>query len=147
MSISTIPSIAWESSFANTLNIGYLPDNPVSYSKPLEGSVQIRYNDGAADAWTVGTRYFLEFDLRWIPTLDTTNPVATGWDEADGVRLFLEWAKDMNEFRFIPDKDTPGTFILSRLISPINDAPSLEADGTRRLRLVIENTSSPYTGY
>lgn len=145
--ISTISKITWPSpGFANTLTFGYLADNPISDSVPSKGSTKVLYVSGEEDAWTQATMERLFVDLRWIPTADTSAPVATGWDGATGVKAFLESARDANQFRWYPDASS-GTFILSRLAGPIDQAPTLEADGTRRIRLEIFNVGgTAYTG-
>lgn len=144
MSLSTIPKITWGSSFANTLAFNGLADNAVSYSKPMKGSVKIQYESNEEDAWTVDTEYFIEFDIRHIPTNNLSGSfVATGWDGTTGVRAFLESARDANTFRFYPDV-SGSTFLVSRLVSPYDEAPQLEGSGKRRFRMVLANVSSSY---
>lgn len=143
MALNTIPKLTWPSpGFANTLAFNGRPDNPVSYSKPMKGSEKIQYVSGEEDAWTVDTEFFLEFDLRHIPTNNISGSFqATGWDSTNGVRDFLESARDANQFRFYPDV-SGSDFVLSRLVSPIDEAPTLEGDGKRRMRMVINNVGS-----
>jgi hypothetical protein len=96
-------------------------------------------------AWIVGTDYVLELEWRWIPTTDTATQ--TGWDGTTGIRAFLEWARQKNAFRWIPDASTPGTYVTSYLVEPFQQAPSIEANGYRRFRLVIRNCTTAYDGY
>jgi len=148
MPIDTRPQITWEAAFANQLDFGYPLDNAVSYSQDREGSEWVQGPSGVEESWLLGVDDYLAADVRWIPTADTTNPVATGWDGATGWRAFLAWARDMaNPFRFFPDKDLGG-FTLSTLVTPREGEPGLESDGTRRFRFVIRNSAgNPYTGY
>jgi hypothetical protein len=140
------PKITWGTSFANTLQFGWYGDSAVAYRKPRDGSIQVQAPSGTEDAWTVGVDYYLELDLRWIPTADGTNPTRTGWDGSTGVDAFLSWAADKNQFRFFPDGSS-GTFITSYLVSPMGEAPQMEEDATKKVRLVMRNSGSAYTGY
>jgi hypothetical protein len=141
-----IPRITWGANYSNTLNIGYPLDDYVSYSTYREGSEFIQTMAGVEDAWIVGTDYTLEGTLRWIPTASSTNPTQTGWDGTTGVRAFLEWARQKNQIRFFPDT-TINTHILSYLVEPLDGKHEVEPDGTRSIRLVIRNATTPYDGY
>jgi hypothetical protein len=149
MARTTVPRITWGAAFANQLDIGFPMDNATSWSQPREGSETAKSPGGVEDAWTVGTDEYLAGLIRWITTADITSPVvASGWDATDGWKDFLEWARDKNQFRWIPDKDTPGTYILSYLVEPMEGEPDLESNGDRRLRLVMRNgDGNAYTGY
>lgn len=141
------PKITWGTSFANTLSIGYPLDNYKSGSTPRDGSAWAQSPGGAEDAWIVGTDYTLEGDIRWIPQTNVATPAATGWDTAStGFRLFLEWARAKNAFRWFPDKDAVG-YIESYLVEPLTGTPEPETDGTRSLHIVMRNSSSAYDGY
>lgn len=141
-----IPKITWGTSFANTLNIGYALDDNAAYSTYREGSEFTQATSGIRDAWIIGNDYILEGTIRWIPAANKTNPVQTGWDGSTGVRAFLEWARQMNEIRFYPDKDS-GTYITSYLMEPLDGKATVEPDGTRQFRLIITNVTTPYDGY
>lgn len=147
MGFSTIPKVTWGSGFVNTLRWGWRPDVPISYSKPLQGSeLNIQYNSGLEDAWIVDTEYYVEMDMRWIDKGDFSGSfgVQTGWTGSIGVRSFIEYAHNANTVRFYPDKDS-ATYIESYMVSPgIDDVPTLEADGTRRVRFVFRNITSNY---
>lgn len=147
MGIYRIPKITWGTSFANTVNIGYPLDNWASYSSAFDGSQFLQVESGTEDAWVINTNYILEGDIRWIPTSDLTNPTRTGWDGTTGVRAFLEWARLKNQFRWYPNKDDNATYVTSYLVEPINGAHALEPDGTRTIRIVMRNSSTPYNGY
>lgn len=140
------PKIEWGTSFANTLNVGYPVDNFSTWSEPRQGSQWVQSYSGLEDSWIIGYDYYLSVDIRWIPTSDTTSPVATGWDGATGWRGFLEWSQAKNQFRYYPDQSL-GTFYLSYLVEPFEGGPSLEPDGTKRITLVMRNADSAYEGY
>lgn len=140
------PKITWGSGFTGSIDIAYPLDNAVAYSKNREGSESIRTPSGVEDAWIVGIDYHLEGDIRWIPTTDTTSPVATGWDGAGKWQEFLEWARKKNEFRWYPDA-TLGTYHASYIVEPIDTPPTLEPDGTRTIKFEIRQASSSFLGY
>lgn len=140
------PKILWGSAFANTLSIGYPLDNTIVGDEPRSGSQQVQGASGLEEAWTVGTDYVLQGDVRWIPQTDTVTPAATGWDGTTGFRAFLAWARDKNVIRFYPDSGA-GTYIDSYLVDPMGGQGSTESDGTRRVTLKIRNTSTAYDGY
>lgn len=144
MTCPKAPKITWGTSFANTLNIGYPLDNWVASSRAFSESTFIQIESGEEDAWIVNTEYYLEGDMRFIPTSNTGTQ--TGWDGTIGVNAFLIWARDKNQFRFYPDKDS-ATYILSYLVEPMEITPTLEPDGTRTVRLYIRNASTSYDGY
>lgn len=139
-----IPKIVWG---ANTLNIGYPLDNAVSYPEPVEGSDLVVAPSGTRDVWIPRTRELLVGDVRWIPTTDTSDPVATGWDGATGWAAFLAYGRKGNSFEFYPDANS-AISISSYLLEPFRGEPPIESDGSRRLRLKIESVDgSAYTGY
>jgi len=147
MALDKVPKITWKSGFAKTLDIGYLVDNPVSYGRPRDGSEVDVGSGGQRDSWILGTDYFLEVDIRWIPGTDTTNPTASGWDATDGWEDFLAWVREQNIFRWYPDKDQSG-YNNCKLVEPFQQKPDREEDGTARIRLVMVDTDgNEFTGY
>ena len=142
----TRPKITWGAAFANTLSVGYPLDNVTAGDEPRAGSVFDRSTAGVEDAWITGVDYLLTADVRWIPQVDTAAPVATGWDGTTGVRAFLSWARQKNQFRFYPDA-TSGTYLTCYLADPMQGLPSAESDGTRKLTMTIRNVTSAFDGY
>lgn len=151
MARGDIPRITWGAAFVNTLEVGYPLDSALSYADPRPEQEVSRVASGTEDAWVIGDDYILEGDARWIPAANGTTPAGdtiTGWDGSTGWRAFLAWARQANQFRFIPSKAVPGTYILSSLVEPMMGPPTLEdADLTKRMRLKIRNVSSEYAGY
>lgn len=137
------PKITWGASFVNTLTIAYPLDDWRSYSEQRGGSITLQVESGTEDAWDMGSDYVLEGSARWI-TSTGTNP--SGWDGSTGWRAFLEWARLKNVFRFYPNADV-NTYYSCYLVEPLNGQHTLEMDGTRSIRLVIRNPTSPFDGY
>ena len=140
------PKITWGASFANTLNIAYPVDNVTAGDEPRAGSTFDRSVSGVEDAWIAGTDYLLTADIRWIPQVDTTTPLATGFDGATGVRAFLAWARQKNPLRWFPDAAS-GTFITCYLAEPVQGLPPAESDGTRKLTVTLRNVTTAFDGY
>lgn len=122
----------------NTLNFSYPLDNATAYSTIIDGSQMVRTENGTEYSWIPNSNYILEGDVRWISTEQ--------WDGATGWRAFLEYARAKNPFTFYT-ANTDTTGVISYLVEPLNGEHSLEIDGTRRIRLVIRNTTTPYTGF
>lgn len=140
---SQLPSkIQWNN---NTLFMEYALDNSISYSTTIDGSEAIRIENGTEYSWIPNTNYIMEGDVRWIPT--TSTATQTGWDGGTGWRAFLEYARAKNKFIYYYNAKDDSTGIESYLVEPLNGQHELEIDGTRRIRLVIRNTTTPYTGY
>jgi hypothetical protein len=137
--------ITWGASFANSASFGYPVDAWSSYSKPRDGSQTKQAQSGVEDSWIIGYDQYLSVQLRWIPTDNTTSPVATGWDGTTGIRAFTEWAQAKNVFRWYPDMNNTSSYIPSYLAEP--QIPVTEIDGTRNLTLIMRNTGSAYIGY
>jgi hypothetical protein len=143
----TRPAITWGALFANTFNIGYPLDNVKAGSEPRVGSAFDQSQSGLEDSWVTGIDYLLIADVRWIPQVNVANPLATGWDGATGVRAWLEWARQKNLMRFIPDVTVPGTYITCYLVDPMKGAAASETDGSRKLTITLRNSTTAYDGY
>lgn len=144
--LSKLSKITWGAIFANSLIFGYPLDNPSAWNAPREGT-EVLVAPAVRDAWETGDDYHLAFDVRWIPGVDTFDPVATGWEGATGWSAFLKWARQMNPLRFYPDKDV-GTYYTCYMVEPLRGEPQSEEDGTRRLHMVLVNTAAAeFTGY
>lgn len=143
------PKIVWGAGYASTLSLGTALDGAKAYSKPREGSETAQTVSGVEDAWVTGYDQYLEGDVRWIPITAGVTAQGTsmsGWDGTAGFRAFLEWAWAKNKARFYPDA-TAGAYLECYLVAP-TEAPDLEDDFTRKLRLVLRTADgSPFTGY
>lgn len=143
----TLPMVKWGVGYANTLRAGYLLDNVTGWDEPRAGSDAVQAPSGVEESWIVGTDYLLAGDLTFIPQSDTTDPVATGWSGATGVRAFLAWGRDKNVLRFYPDATDAATYIECYLVEPMTGEPASEQDGTRRVKLKLRNSTTPFDGY
>lgn len=145
------PQITWGASFANTLNVPIPAGDALNYPLPADGSEWIVGPSGEADAWIVGPDQVLEVTIRWIPITDTTTPdVATGWDGTTGWRAFLNWAREMNVFRWIPDATIPGTYYPMYLVEPLQDVGVELETSKRHRKLTLKMRTSDrsvITGY
>lgn len=143
----TIPKIVWGDAYDKTCTFGYPLDEAIADAGVREGSAFVQGASGVEDAWILGDDQTLEATARWIPRDATTAPVATGWDDANGVRDMLSWARKKNVLRFYPDL-TLGTYVSCYLVEPTSGGISLEEDMTRRLRLKLRTTDGTvFAGY
>lgn len=103
----TPPMIRWGSVHQYAAYFGFPVDNVTSWSDPRQGSEFDQAPSGVEDSWLVGFDQVLAGELRWIPGSDTLfYPRCTGWDynaNTPGIRQFLEWAKQKNQFTWIGD--------------------------------------------
>lgn len=137
-----IPQILWGTNFENVLQFGYPIDSPVTGRKPRDGSEWGQSASGVEDAWITGYDYELSADFRWIPDDQQTDPVASPWGGPVGVQAFLDWARQKNTFRYVPDMTVPDFYVDGcYLAEPLDSHGSLESDATRNLHLLIRNPS------
>lgn len=137
-----IPLILWGTNFENVLQFGYPIDSPVTGRKPRDGSEFGQSASGIEDAWITGYDYELSADFRWIPDDQQTDPVASPWGGQTGVQAFLDWARQKNTFRYVPDKTVPDFYVDGcYLVEPLDSHGTLESDATRNLHLLIRNPS------
>lgn len=98
----------WGDQYDQIVDVAGGLDEALAYPLPRDGSDWAIGTAGDALAWRTGTDYYLEGKARFIPTdgstLGTMYGVRhTGWDEANGWRAMLEWARWKNPLRFFPD--------------------------------------------
>lgn len=132
--------------FEDLLTIAYPLDEAVSFPVPQEGSQMVFVPSGEADGWDAGEMHILEGVIRWIPREDTVTPAATGWDGDAGWRAFLSWARRGNAFWYCPDASDLSTGWTMYLEGPFSEAPTIEADMTRAVRVRFRSTV-PIEGY
>lgn len=133
--------------FPSTLQLGYPLDNATAYPEPREGSEWVQASSGEEDSWLLGDEQLVEGLARWIPSADTADPVATGWDGAAGWAAFLSWARAKNVFRFFPDAAV-ASYHSCTLVEPLQGPPALEEDGSRQVLLRLRDTGGvAFTGY
>lgn len=139
---SRVSRFDWGPSFENHLLCGYPLDHPRPRRTPRAGSEWIQGEGGDEDAWIKGWDHTLEGVLRWIPLGDTVAPdlPQTGWAGARGVQEFLEWAREKNTFRFVPDARYPDFYLPDTyLAGPLEDEPGLDVDATTAMPFTLRN--------
>jgi hypothetical protein len=134
----TIRAIQWGSSFENVLVLGELYA-PVTDREARDGSDFVQGPSGVEAAWITGRDYTLEADLRWIPDVPggAQSPVSgpTAWQG------FLDWARDKNAFRFLPDVTVPLFYVdTCYLVEPSRGFGIFE-NIKRTVRLKIRNAT------
>lgn len=137
--LNKAPLFKHQASFASTLNIGYPLDNVVCYPVERDGTEAAQAPGGTEDAWYVGTDYVMECDVRWVPELATSNPVADGHSVAGKWEAFIIWGKQRGLIRYQPDKATSGTYVDCYLVEI---GASVETDGTFKYHLKLRAGSS-----
>lgn len=133
-----LPKIEWGDNLEYTIYFDYPLYDWVTRSEALEGSQFLRIESGYEDSWIVNSSYVLEGNVRYI--------VQDVWDEKWDYDWmpFLQWARQKKQFRYYSNYLASSSYINSYLVEPITEIPSIEADGTRTIRLVIRNSSTPY---
>lgn len=128
-----------------------VPDSPMFFRRPREGSEFTQGRSGIEDAWLTGIDYHLQFDARFIHSLDTDSPAtATGWwgrNDTVGVGASVEalleagWRKE--EFYYSPLRSSLiGFFGQVYLFSPMDGQPTLEPNAQERISLGFRSPAS-----
>ena len=127
----------------------------VASDDPRAGYEQVQNPSGVEDAWTVGTDYRLEADIRFVSRMPVDSPLTySGWDGLNeiggvnvGVGAMLRAGRDKQDLIYVPDRSDCSTFITSKLDQPLQGGVALEEDGSRRTRIVLRNGTTEYEGY
>lgn len=131
--------ILWGTGNQNELVLAYPLMSVLTDRPPRESSEWIRGDSGIEDAWVTGRDYEMSCEARWIPdggAASTPFSGATGW------QTFLDWCRDKNTFRFIPNEDFPGLYIDGcYLADPMRGGGSLTPDVLRAFPLTLRNPS------
>lgn len=100
--------IRWGTGSENILRVRVLAD--LLADRPArEGSEWLKTPAGGADSWVVGRDYRLSCRIRWVP-MGGDGSSYTPWSGPTGVQAFLDWARDSNSFRFVPDSTYPSAY-------------------------------------
>lgn len=102
--------ILWGTSYLNVLKLGRPIYNVVTGREAREGSEWAETTAGVRDSWIVGRDYVQDFEIRWVPD-GGDGATYTPWSGPLGVQAFLDWARDSNTFRFVPDDTYPSAYI------------------------------------
>jgi hypothetical protein len=131
--------ILWGTSYLNVLRLGRPVYDVVTGRDPREGSEWAETTAGVRDSWIVGRDYTMDFSLRWIPDGGDGSTYAP-WSGPLGVQAFLDWARDSNTFRFVPDDTYPTAYVDGcYLADPFNGSGGLDALIRRTMQLRIIN--------
>jgi hypothetical protein len=136
-----ISRIMWGTGLENALVMEFPLYDIVTDREWREGSEIIQV--GSIDeAWWTGSDYTLVCEVRWIRDGgDTYAPVsgALGW------QAFLDWARNTNTFRFVPDETVPDFYIDGcSLVEPRKGFGGLTADIKRKTAFKIRNPTMDF---
>ena len=141
----TVSAFQWGTNFENTIRIGFPLFEVVTDREERDGSEHIQGSSGIEDSWITGRDYVLDTEVRWIPDGPGTAPVQTALSGAVGWQEFLDWARDANAFRFVPDETEPNFYLDNTyLVEPRQGFGSLSADIKRNVRLKLRNATMDF---
>lgn len=115
-----VSMILWGTNFENQLKIGRALYDITTDRVPRKSSRWAKAPGGIPDAYIPGYDYYLWVTAKWLPDGgdgSSFTPVsgATGW------QAFIDWARQMNAFRFVPDASNPYFYVDScYLDSPLD---------------------------
>ena len=137
-----ISKILWGPTFENELLPGYSLFDIVTDREPRDGSEWAQASSGAEDALITGRDYTLQCNARFIPDGPGASPVQSALSGPTGWQAFLDWARDKNPLRFVPDQANP-LFYLDNvyLVDPLKGFGSLGADLKRTVPLKFRTAS------
>jgi hypothetical protein len=136
----TISKLLWGTGFENEVRIGYPLFDVVTDREERDGSEHIQAPSGVEDSWLTGRDYTLDTEVRWIPDGPNTSPVQTQLSGPVSWQEFLDWARDANAFRFVPDENVPDFYVDNTyLVEPRKGFGSLSSDIKRNVRLKLRN--------
>lgn len=135
------PLILWGAGYLNTLRLGRPIYSAVSGREAREGSEWVETTSGVRDSWIVGRDYVMDFEARWIPDGGDGSSV-TPWSGPTGWQAFLDWARDSNTFRLVPDDAYPAAYVDScYLADPLRGAGAIDALVRRTMTLRVQNAT------
>ena len=135
-------SILWGATYENTLVLVSPLLDLVSDRMPRAGSEWVQAPSGVEDAWITGLDYTLTCRAAFIPDGGVSPSPVSG---ALSWQAFLDWGRQKNPFRFVPDANFPAFYVDScYLVDNLNQAGgwgALGADIKRQLTFTIRNPS------
>lgn len=140
-----VSSLLWGTNFENQVSIGYPLFDVVTDREERDGSEHIQSPAGVEDSWITGRDYTLDVEARWIPDGPNTSPVQTQLSGPVSWQEFLDWARDTNSFRFVPDATVPDFYVDNvYLVEPRKGFGSLTADIKRKVQLKLRNATKDF---
>jgi len=132
-----VARLLWGPTFENQLILGDPLFDLVTDREARQGSEWIQGTSGIEDAWIIGRDYILTGQARFLPDASgTVSPISggTGW------QAFLDWARDKNTFRFVPDQTLPQFYLDGcYLVEPLTGFGSLGSDLRRIVPFKFRN--------
>jgi len=143
MSGALYSALHWGTESANELVMAVPLQDVVTDRVARAGSEWVQGASGTEDAWITGWDYTLTVRQRYIPdrlsssTSDTFFAGSRSWQE------FLDWARDKQSFRFIPDRDYPDFYIPDcYLVEPLRGGGVPSSSGQDRdIEITIRNAT------
>src|SRR5690242_10065166 len=132
-----VSQILWGPTYENQLIVADPVYDLVSDREPRDGSEFIQGSSGVEDAWITGRDFVLSGEARFIPDASAT---ASGMSGPLSWQAFLDWARDKNPFRFVPDQTNPLFYVDScYLVEPLKGAGGLGPDIKRKIPFKFRN--------
>lgn len=132
--------------YENELLLGYPAYDWITDRVPREGSEFAQAPSGVEDAWITGRDYVFEGEFRFIPDKPSTSPERSVVAGPNSWQAFLDYCRDKNDFRFVPNVNTPDFYVEKcYLVEPLRGFGGNLADLTRGVRLVMRTTSMDFT--
>lgn len=127
------------------IRIGYPLFDIVTDREDGEGSSRVDLPAGGFDTWRANRMFTMDAEVRWIPDGPNTAPVQTQLSGPVSWREFLDWVRDGNAFRFVPDETVPDFFVDNTyLVEPRKGFGSLSSDIKRNVRLKLRNPTKDF---
>ena len=131
-----------------------VPQNPIAWKKPREGTEKVRGPDGGFDTWLTGKDPCFRGEFAWIPSYPRSSPaMVSGWEGQNesigincGVQVMLEAGWNAQTLTFVPDRSDCATSIASELVKPfLDEEPAPKPNGDRSIILELRsNGTTPY---
>lgn len=140
-----VSRILWGPTFENELRIGFPLYDFVSDREERDGSEHVQSPAGVEDSWITGRDYVLDAEVRFIPDGPNTSPVQTQLSGANSWQAFLDYARDANALRFIPDETALDFYIDNvYLVEPRKGFGGLGPDIRRKARIKLRNATMDF---
>ena len=140
-----ISSLLFGTNFENRIDIGFPLFDILTDREERDGSEHIQSPSGIEDSWITGRDYVIDTEVRWIPDGPNTSPVQTQLSGPVSWQEFLDWARDANALRFVPDATVPDFYIDNvYLVEPRKGFGNLSPDLKRNVRLKLRNATKDF---
>lgn len=132
-----VSQVLWGPTYENQLIVADPLYDLVSDREPRDGSEFIQGSSGVEDAWITGRDFTLSGEARFIPDASASTSGISG---PLGWQAFLDWARDKNPFRFVPDQTNPLFYVDGcYLVDPLKGHGALGPDIKRKTPFKFRN--------